>query len=133
MDLDGLTAPTSTEPLTRRLWRRYGARAFLLLEDIRRDPRQAAILIEGTEYIRCELKETARREMVVTLEDFLRRRSKIALVVRREEIRRSPGLAEACAILFGERAAEKLDEYFIGAEREAAPMAEGDASFVAPV
>lgn len=112
MDLDALTSPTSTETLTRRLWRRYGARAFLLLEDIRRDPRQAEILIEGTEYIRCELKETARREMVVTLEDFLRRRSKIALVVRREQIRRSPGLAEACAILFGGEAQARLDEYF---------------------
>lgn len=112
MDLDALTAPTSTETLTRRLWRRYGARAFLLLEDIRRDPRQAEILIGGTEYIRCELKETARREMVVRLEDFLRRRSKIALVVRRDEIRGSPGLAEACAILFGDGAEARLDEYF---------------------
>ncbi|HRK94696.1 MAG TPA: FAD-dependent oxidoreductase [Rhodospirillales bacterium] len=133
MDLDALTAPTSTEPLTRRLWRRYGARAFLLLEDIRRDPRQAEILIEGTEYIRCELKETARREMVVTLEDFLRRRSKIALVVRREDIRRSPGLAEACAILFGPRAGERLEEYFAGEEREPAPPVRDETSFVAPV
>ena len=116
MDLDGFTAPSSTETLTRRLWRRYGARAFLLLEDIRRDPPQAEILIEGTEYIRCELKETARREMVVKLEDFLRRRSKIALVVRREDIRGSPGLAEACAILFGDRAEEKFGEYFAGTE-----------------
>lgn len=112
MDLDALTAPASTEPLSRRLWRRYGARAFLLLEDIRRDPRQAEILIAGTEYIRCELKETARREMVVKLEDFLRRRSQIALVVRRGEIRRSPGLAEASAILFGDQAQARLEEYF---------------------
>ena len=45
-----------------RLWRRYGARAFLLLEDIRRDPRKAEVLIEGTEYIRCELKDGAARD-----------------------------------------------------------------------
>jgi glycerol-3-phosphate dehydrogenase len=132
MNLDGYTSPVSTEPLSRRLWRRYGARAFLLLEDIRRDPRQAEILIEGTEYIRCELKETARREMVVKLEDFLRRRSKIALVVRSGDIRRSPGLAEACAILFGDRAQEKLDEYFVGPGREPAPLTHEDASCVAP-
>lgn len=131
MDLDALTAPTSTETLTRRLWRRYGARAFLLLEDIRRDPRQAEILIGGTEYIRCELKETARREMVVRLEDFLRRRSKIALVVRRDEIRGSPGLAEACAILFGDEAEARLDEYFSTTEYDPA-LSQSAVPHVAP-
>lgn len=131
MDLDALTSPASTETLTRRLWRRYGARAFLLLEDIRRDPRQAEILIEGTEYIRCELKETARREMVVKLDDFLRRRSKIALVVRREQIRRSPGLAEACAILFGGEAQARLDEYFSTTEY-AATLSQAGRPHVAP-
>jgi hypothetical protein len=49
---------------------------------------------------------------VVKLEDFLRRRSKIALVVRREEIRRAPGLREACRILFGDDAEAKIAEYF---------------------
>ena len=43
-------------------------------------------------------------EMVVTLDDFLRRRSKIALVERREVIRNSPGLMDACRILFGDEA-----------------------------
>jgi len=50
--------------------------------------------------------------MVVKLEDFLRRRSKIALVVRRDEIARAPGLREACRILFGDDAEAKIAEYF---------------------
>jgi glycerol-3-phosphate dehydrogenase len=58
-----------------------------------------------------------RREMVVKLEDFLRRRSKIALVVRRAEIERAPGLREACRIFFGDDAEEKIAEYF-GARAE---------------
>ena len=70
------------------------------------------MLIEGTEYIRCELRETAHREMVTKLEDFLRRRSKIALIERRETIRTSPGLKEACEMLFGDQANEKIAEYF---------------------
>jgi len=71
------------------------------------------VIIETSEYIRCELDEAARREMVVKLEDFLRRRSKIALVVRQEEIRAAPGLLEACRILFGEEQLEaKIGEYF---------------------
>jgi glycerol-3-phosphate dehydrogenase len=50
--------------------------------------------------------------MVVKLEDFLDRRSKIALVVRREDIRRAAGLREACRILFGDEADAKMAEYF---------------------
>ena len=50
--------------------------------------------------------------MIVTLEDFLRRRSKIALVVPREEIRQAEGLFEACEILFGEQAQTRYDAYF---------------------
>ncbi len=47
--------------------------------------------IEGAEYLRCEIEEAARREMVVTLEDFLRRRTDVAQVVRREELRAPQG------------------------------------------
>ena len=112
MDLDALTSPNASEKLSTRLWRRYGAEALGLLEAIRRDPRQAEVIIETSEYIRCELDEAARREMVVKLEDFLRRRSKIALVVREEEIRAAPGLREACRILFGGDAEAKIAEYF---------------------
>jgi glycerol-3-phosphate dehydrogenase len=115
MNLDAYTAPESSEPLSQRLWRRYGAQAIGLLENIREDAREAEVLIKGTEYIRCELRQAARREMVVTLDDFLRRRSKIALVERRETIRRSPGLMDACRILFGDEAQARHDEYF-GAE-----------------
>lgn len=112
MNLDGYTAPESSEPLTRRLWRRYGAQAIGLLENIREDPREAAVLIKGTEYIHCELRQAARREMIVKLDDFLRRRSKIALIERKEIMRQAPGLMEACRILFGDAAQEKFDEYF---------------------
>jgi len=112
MDLDGYTSPESSEKLTSRLWRRYGAHAIGMLEHIREDPKQAEILIAGTEYVRCELRQAASREMITKLEDFLRRRSKIALVARKEDIRNSPGLVEACEILFGDLAREKFDEYF---------------------
>ena len=112
MDLDGLTSPRSSEKLTPRLWRRYGAQAFVLLEDIRRDPRMAEVLIENAEYLRCEIELAARHEMIVKLEDFLRRRSKIALVVSREVLTAAPGLREACDLLFGGAAGTRYDEYF---------------------
>ncbi|HEX7480764.1 MAG TPA: FAD-dependent oxidoreductase [Polyangiales bacterium] len=112
MDLDSLTAKESSEPISTRLWRRYAGAAIGLLDDIRQDARMAHVLIRGTEYIRCELHHAAQREMVEKLEDFMRRRSKIALIARPEQIRDAPGLIEACEILFGNQAQAKLDEYF---------------------
>jgi glycerol-3-phosphate dehydrogenase len=112
MGLDDLTSPESSEPLSTRLWRRYGESALRLLEDIRADPAMAEVLIHGTEYIRGELYHAARREMITKLEDFLRRRSKIALIARKETIKEAPGLFEACRILFGTEAPYKFYEYF---------------------
>lgn len=99
------------ESLTARLWRRYGRDAVDLLEDIRADLGNASLLIGDAQYLRCELELTARREMITKLEDFLRRRSRIELVVPREQLADSPGLRVACDILFGDQAEEKLQEY----------------------
>jgi len=112
MDLDGMTAPESSEVLSARLWRRYGTGAFGILEHIRENPSMSEVLIKGTEYIRGEIYLAARREMIVKLEDFLRRRSKIALIENPETIRSAPGLLEACRILFGDQAEARLTEYF---------------------
>jgi glycerol-3-phosphate dehydrogenase len=112
MGLDELTSPESSEPLSTRLWRRYGESALRLLEDIRAEPGMAEVLIHGTEYIRGELYHAARREMITKLDDFLRRRSKIALIARKRTIEVAPGLFEACRILFGPEARDKFTEYF---------------------
>ena len=112
MGLDELTSAGASEVLSKRLWRRYGAQAIGLLENIRENPSMVEPLIEGTDYIRCELTQATRREMIVTLEDFLRRRSKLALVVRHEDLKQSQGIKDACEILFGEEAPERWSEYF---------------------
>jgi alpha-glycerophosphate oxidase/glycerol-3-phosphate dehydrogenase len=118
LDLDALTHPSSSEPLSERFWRRYGEAAFQLLEKIREDERSADLLIEHAEYTRGEIELAARREMIVHLEDFMRRRSKIEQVIRWRDIVDAPGLHEACAILFGERGEEKLREYLEAGEVE---------------
>ena len=63
----------------------------------------AEVLIEGAEYTRCEIRQIRRYEMVTRLEDFLRRRSKIELVTRPEDLK-NPSLREACEIFFEENA-----------------------------
>jgi glycerol-3-phosphate dehydrogenase len=112
MELDKLTSPKSSEQLSTRLWRRYAGQAIGLLENIRADPRMAEVLIDGAEYIRCEIEQAARREMITRLDDFLRRRSKIALVTRHEDLRAAAGIKEACRILFGDDADARYAEYF---------------------
>lgn len=111
MDLDAYTHPNSTEPLTNRFWRRYGANAIGMLERIRENPAMAEPLMKNADYLRCEIDYTARREMVTRLDDFLRRRSKITQVVREDEVIAAPGLRVACEMFFGDQAQEKLDEY----------------------
>jgi hypothetical protein len=49
--------------------------------------------------------------MITTLDDFMRRRSKIDLVVDRADIIDSPGLKEIAEILFGDDADRRLTEY----------------------
>ena len=112
MKLDAMTSPDSSEMLTSRLWRRYGAQALGILEKIREDPKMAEVMIEGTEYLRAEISLAAHREMIIKLEDFLRRRSKIALIASTEKIKQSEGIMEACRVLFGDDAKAKFDEYF---------------------
>jgi alpha-glycerophosphate oxidase/glycerol-3-phosphate dehydrogenase len=52
--------------------------------------------------------------MVTKLEDFMRRRSKIELVVADADIAASGGLREVAEILFGDDADARLAEYFGG-------------------
>lgn len=111
MDFDELTPKSSSEPLSKRFWRRYGRNAINMLEKIRENPEKAELLIENSEYLRVEIEHAAEREMVTKLDDFLRRRSKISLVVRQQDILSAPGLKEACEILFGDEAEAKLQEY----------------------
>lgn len=116
MQLDGMTPLGSSEPLSVRLWRRYGLRALEILEDIREDNSMAELLIENAEYIKAELHFAAKSEMIITLEDFLRRRSKIALVAEYDKIKNAPGLKKACSILFGDQAEARYNEYYQGSE-----------------
>lgn len=111
MKLDALRTRPDTERLTDRLWRRYGRRAFPMLEAIRDDPRMGEDIMDSADYLRVELLLGAQGEMVTKLEDFMRRRSKIDLVVRKEDVLGSEGLAEVAKILFGHDAERRLQEY----------------------
>ena len=111
MKLDALRTKPDTERLTDRLWRRYGRRAFEMLEAIRDDPRMGEDIMESADYLRVELHFGANTEMITKLDDFMRRRSKIDLVVPKADIVESSGLKEVAEILFGDDAELRLQEY----------------------
>jgi len=112
LGIDKVVAGDTGEALSERLWRRYGADADTMLDAIAADPTLCEPLVENAGIRRCEIDYLADTEMIVKLEDYLRRRSKIELLYSREALRRSVGLLEACERLFGEQAQQRFDEYF---------------------
>lgn len=126
MKLDRIRSKPEVEPLSDRLWRRYGRRAFAMLDAIREEPAMAEDIMGSADYIRIELHEAARSEMVTKLEDFMRRRSKIELVISDHDISHSPGLREVAEILFGaDEADRRLAEYFGGPDQVPAAVKSG--------
>ena len=93
-----------------RLWRRHGTAAFQCIESIRQDATMAEKLIG--DYTRAEIHLIASNEMVIRLEDFLRRRTWLALTQHKAALRCDPGLPETTKILFGKRADEEIARYF---------------------
>ena len=112
LGLDEDVAEDTGESLTIRLWRRYGQNAFKMLDMISLDSSMAQPAIVGTGLRRCEIGHLRDQEMVVHLEDLLRRRSRLALLYRAEELEQLPGLRETCGEIFGDQAEEKMAACF---------------------
>lgn len=81
-----------------------------MLEALRDDPSMADDIIQDADRMRVELFYAAKTEMITKLDEFLRRRSKIALVLDYDDIRAADGIHEACELLFGDDAQRRYDE-----------------------
>ncbi len=116
LGISEVVACDTGEMLSERLWRRYNEHAIPMLEAIDKDPKMAEPLIEGSGIRQCEIAYLAENEMIVKLEDYLRRRSKLEMLVSQETLKHSKGLHDTCKKLFGTEAQAKYDEYFEGTE-----------------
>lgn len=112
LGLDHSIASDTGEMLSDRLWRRYGEHAIPMLEAIEKDPQMAEPLIEGTGIRLCEIDYIRDNEMVVTLKDYLKRRSKLEYLMPYQDLKKLQGIREACDHLFGDQAQARYDEYF---------------------
>ncbi|WP_460238024.1 glycerol-3-phosphate dehydrogenase/oxidase [Aurantivibrio plasticivorans] len=111
LDIDGKVKTLSGEPLSERIWRRYGAFANELLDAMIEDDTLLEKPIQEIEYTRGEIMLMAKTEMIITLEDFLRRRSKVLMVMSAEELIKHPGLRDIAKLLFNGSAESKLQDF----------------------
>jgi glycerol-3-phosphate dehydrogenase len=95
----GLDRPPEVEraaTMAHVLWRRHGRAAEAVLAAIEAEPAMAEPILAETDVLRGELALYREREMLVTAEDFLRRRTKLAMIHRAEDLAADPRLAAAC-------------------------------------
>lgn len=100
------------DALISRLWRRYGLDATIIMQNIEKKSELAEELVKETKYLRAEAYYARENEMIIKLEDLLRRRSKIALLQSKDKLANDPGVIELCHILFGDHAKKEYQEYF---------------------
>ncbi len=112
----GERAPDTGEPLAERLWRRYGREAGAILDAVAANPALAAPALAGSGLRLCEIDHLREREMIVTLADLLRRRSRLALLYRHEELMAMKGMPELCERLFGKEGKAKFEACFSNRE-----------------
>ncbi len=86
------------ESMAQVLWRRHGLAANDILDAIENDDHLAKPITADTDILWAELPAFS-RELVVTADDFLRRRTKLAMVHRATELQSDPGVSEALRLL----------------------------------
>lgn len=94
----GLLRPPDVEreaTLAEVLWRRHGTAAIDAVAAIAEDRTLAEPVMAETDLLEAELPLYAEREMIVTFDDFLRRRTKLSMLHRPDDLAADPGLSKA--------------------------------------
>ncbi len=92
--LDRAPEVERAETMAEVVWRRHGTAAHHVVELIREDPTLAEPVLANSDLLRAELPLMAEREMIVRPDDLLRRRTKVAMITRRDDLGADPGMAE---------------------------------------
>ena len=95
-----------------RLWRLYGCDSLQIADLMCTDLDLCVPLVEGQPVVLAEIVYMARFEMVHHLDDLLRRRTRLSLVVPREVLQASKIVRKAAEILFADKAEVEWEKYF---------------------
>jgi len=76
------------------LWRRHGVAAHDVVEAISAKPELAEPVMAESDILAAEIPLYLNREMIVNIDDLLRRRTKLALIHPAEKLATEPGIAE---------------------------------------
>jgi len=89
------------EPAAARLWRRHGRRALEVADLVEEKPELGEPLSDLVECSAAEVMVMARHEHILSMDDFLRRRTMLAMLETAETLSRDPGVERAEELLFG--------------------------------
>ena len=92
------------EPAATRLWRRHGRRALEVADAVGESRDLGAPLSDRVECSAAEVMVMARHEHILAMDDFLRRRTMLAMLETAETLRSDPGVQRAASLLFGSAA-----------------------------
>ena len=92
------------EPAAARLWRRHGRRALEVADIVGESRELGAPLSDRVECSTAEVMVMARHEHILTMDDFLRRRTMLAMLETAETLRSDPGVERAESLLFASAA-----------------------------
>jgi len=95
-----------------RWWRFYDIGAFEVLANFRQEVKSQELLIPEIDYYRCEAEFMRKHEYIVSLEDFLRRRTLLAMVLSKRELYNHQGVRTVCELLFPDSFTEEWNSYF---------------------
>ena len=88
------------EPAAERLWRRHGRRALEVADLVDSSPELGEPLSDIVECSAAEVMVMARHEHILSMDDFLRRRTMLAMLETPETLSRDPGVERAESLLF---------------------------------
>ena len=84
-----------------RLWRRHGRRALEVADLVEESDELGLPLSDVVDYSPAEVMVMARHEHILTMEDFLRRRTMLAMLETADTLGSDPGVERAESLLFG--------------------------------
>ena len=87
-----------------RLWRRHGRRALEVADLVEESPELGLPLSDVVDCCAAEVMVMGRHEHVLSMEDFLRRRTMLAMLETADTLENDPGVERAASLLFGSAA-----------------------------